>query len=124
MRPSAIPPHYVETSPGVWSHPSRLGAVPATKPEQDSGKPQGNAGRKTRGKGSVGKRGRIILIACRNRELENDHNLSYSFKFIQDAIADSLLPGLPAGRADSYFRWEYGQVETRGQQGTIVKIEV
>ena len=66
---------------------------------------------------------RITLIACRRRLLDDD-NLTASLKFLRDAVADSLLPGMYAGRADAFFAWECSQVETRGQEGTIVKIEV
>lgn len=79
------------------------------------------AAKRTRGR--IRAVGTISLVAVRNRGLDSD-NLAASFKFLRDAIADSLIPGLPPGRADAYFRWEYGQVETRGQEGTIVKIEI
>lgn len=133
-RPPGVPLNYVQVSPDVWSHPSRVGSLRAAIPEQAGGKPASDIAGQTRGKGSVVKGvaptkrrspvGRVCLIACRNREIDRDHNLAYAFKFLQDTIADSLIPGLAAGRADSHFRWEYGQHETRGEQGTIVLIEI
>ncbi len=133
-RPPGIPLNYVQTSPDVWSHPSRVGSLRSTVTEPAGGKPPGHAAVEAGCKGGLvkgnapakrnGKVGRVCLIAVRNREIDRDHNLAYAFKFLQDVIADSLLPGLAAGRADSHFRWEYGQHETRGEQGTIVLIQL
>lgn len=125
---------FVEVSPGNWAKKATtLGAVPSSKPEPDRREPREDARREEAGKGSVVKcpkraprprpLGRIQLIAFRNRELEDD-NLSASFKALRDAIADSLLPGLPAGQADAWFRWEYGQAETRGEEGVAVIISL
>ena len=72
--------------------------------------------------GSRGKLARVTLIALRHRELDDD-NLAASYKFLRDAISDSLRPGMAAGRADSLFLWEYGQCRTRGTERTVVVIE-
>lgn len=125
---------FVETSPGNWAKKAAaVGPVPPSKPEPDRREPREDSRREEGGKGSVVKGttrtprprpiGRVQLTAYRNRELEDD-NLSASFKALRDAIADSLLPGLPAGQADAWFRWEYGQAETRGEEGVVVMISV
>ena len=122
-----------ETFKRLNPHLFALGAVPAAKSEQNPralhAVPAGEEG----GEGGVAPivprpskprpMARITLIACRRRLLDDD-NLTSSFKHLRDAIADNLLPGMYAGRADAFFAWECGQVETRGQEGTIVKIEV
>jgi len=71
--------------------------------------------KRQKGKGSVVLI--ITLITCRFRALDDDGNVS-ALKPLRDAIANSL--GLDDG--DSRIRWEYGQTETRGEQGVIVKI--
>ena len=110
-----------------------VGAVPADQPKQNPRPlrkvPAGEEG----GEGGVAPilprpskprpMARITLIACRRRLLDDD-NLTASLKFMRDAVADSLLPGMHAGRADAFFVWEYGQMRTDGKQGVIVKIEV
>lgn len=60
----------------------------------------------------------ISLVSYRRTRLDND-NLAASFKPLQDCIAATL----GVDDADERLRWEYGQIETRGQQGTMVKIE-
>src|SRR5579872_4565782 len=61
----------------------------------------------------------VTIIACREREIDDD-NLISGCKWLRDAIACSL--GLDDG--DKRIRWEYGQTESRGQSGMIVKIEL
>ena len=126
-------PNASETFKRLNPHLFGVGAVPAAKSEQNSrplrAVPAGEGAGKRSVEEIVPRTGkprpvaRITLIACRNRELDDD-NLTASLKFLRDAIADSLLPGMYAGRADAFFTWEYGQVETRGREGTIVKIWV
>jgi len=55
------------------------------------------------------------------RKLDSD-NLQGAFKYIRDAIAELLVPGLATGRADDDERitWEYAQ--EKGKVG--VRIEV
>lgn len=48
----------------------------------------------------------------------DDDNLAGGFKPLRDAIAIEL--GIDD--RDGRVRWEYGQIETRGPTGTIVKI--
>ena len=61
----------------------------------------------------------VVLVACRNREIDDDANI-YSLVPIRDAIAKSL--GLDD--ADKRIRFKYGQVVTNGNEGVIVKIEL
>lgn len=64
---------------------------------------------------------RVCLLALRHRLLDSG-NLEYSFKFLQDCVADTILPGLAPGRADAFFEWTYLQAVTRGPELTIVVI--
>lgn len=43
--------------------------------------------------------------------LDEDDNLRMAFKYIKDYIADQIIPGLAAGRADGdkRIKWEYAQ---------------
>ena len=59
----------------------------------------------------------VSIIACRARETDED-NFIAGTKWLKDSIAATL--GLDDG--DRRIRWEYGQIETRGEQGVIVKI--
>lgn len=61
----------------------------------------------------------VVLVACRNREIDDDANV-YSFVPLRDAISKSL--GLDD--ADKRIRFKYGQVVTNGEEGVIVKIEL
>ena len=60
----------------------------------------------------------VHLLSLRRRIIDDD-NLVAGHKGLRDAIARSL--GLDDG--DPRIRWEYSQGETRGEQGTIVRIE-
>lgn len=60
----------------------------------------------------------VSLIACRRRVLDGDNAIG-GFKVLRDAIASRL----GVDDADPVVRWEYGQIETQGQQGTIVLIQ-
>lgn len=60
----------------------------------------------------------ITLIACRRRLLDDDNNTA-SFKPLRDQIAETI--GIDDG--DNRIRFEHEQIETRGRQGTIVKVE-
>ncbi len=56
------------------------------------------------------------VLQCRYapRELDAQDNLPYSHKWCTDAIANFLVPGLKAGRADSDQRisWSFSQQKT------------
>lgn len=60
----------------------------------------------------------ITIVQYRRRLLDGHDNLAYAVKPLVDAIAQSL--GVDDG--DKRLRWEYGQVQTAGEQGTSVKI--
>lgn len=74
------------------------------------------------GQGSMVRRGcvRVCLVAAVPRRLDSD-NLATAMKALQDAIASFL--GIDDGDEDR-IRWEYGQIETRGTPGVIVKLEM
>ena len=67
----------------------------------------------------TGLRVRCTLIAAVPRRLDGD-NLGTALKAVRDAIADAL--GVDDG--DPSCAWEYGQVETRGESGVVVKLEI
>lgn len=60
----------------------------------------------------------VSLITCRSRETDDDGNVA-ALKPLRDAIAASI--GIDDG--DKRIRFEYGQIETRGEQGVIVKVK-
>lgn len=68
------------------------------------------------GKGSVGVL--VTLIAYRRRLLDDDNNCA-SFKALRDAVARTL----GVDDRDGRVVWRYGQVETRGEEGVVVRIE-
>lgn len=84
---------------------------PPQTPALDRGnrKHQGGAGR-------VGVR--VSLMAERRRLLDKDNNVA-SFKPLQDAIAKTLAIDDGAAAID----WEYGQKQTNGAEGVIVKVQ-
>lgn len=53
---------------------------------------------------------RIKLVRLGKKKLDSD-NLPMSLKWVRDAIADQIIPGLRPGKADDDERitWEYGQ---------------
>lgn len=61
----------------------------------------------------------VTIIACRNRLCDSDNSGMGGNKALRDSIADSLGAddGSPA------IAWQYGQVQTSGEQGTIVLIQ-
>lgn len=61
---------------------------------------------------------RITIVSCRHRLLDDD-NLVAGAKPLRDAIARTF--GLDD--ADKRIRFEYGQVLTQGEEGTVVKLE-
>lgn len=105
---------------GSWYKPKRndLGGLgqPQREPDTVQALDSSHAPRKT-GKSSVGIC--VEIISFRKRLLDDD-NLSSGCKPLRDAIAKSL--GLDDG--DPLLRWDYQQVRTTGQTGTLVKISV
>lgn len=63
---------------------------------------------------------RVQIILCGSGPARDSDNLAISYKQIRDAIAASLN----LDDADSWIDWEYSQVRTRGQRGTILKLEL
>lgn len=90
----------------------------------ETGKPKPIVAQALVGGGAKRKQGgavlvRISLVAHR-RKLTDDDNNTGSFKPLRDAIARSL--GIDDG--DARIAFECGQVETKGQEGTSVRIEI
>lgn len=115
--PPGVPGHYVQIN-NEWCHPSRLvGELPAKKPQPDP-LPTLDHCPKARSRSERSVAVRVTLIRCGSKLLDDDNLLS-SFKGIRDSVAWSL------GIEDNDFRvrWEYGQLETKGRCGCIVKIE-
>jgi hypothetical protein len=94
-----------------------LGAVEAGQRQQPA-LPALDRGVQKRQKGKGGVEVVVTIIACRRVECDDDGAISAA-KPLRDAIAHSL--GMDDG--DRRIRWEYGQCETRGAEGVIVKIE-
>jgi len=61
---------------------------------------------------------RVTCIAVRKRLLDPD-SIAFTFKPLTDSIAKTL----GVDDADPRIRWEYHQIKTEGQTGSIVKIE-
>lgn len=64
----------------------------------------------------------VTLITCRHRLLNDDNNIA-ALKHLRDCIADSFQLDSADPDGDPRIRWQYAQCETRGETGTIVKIE-
>lgn len=63
----------------------------------------------------------VYLIRL-GKKLLDDDNLAISFKWIRDAIADNLIPGLAPGQADSDPRitWQYKQENAKSNGIKII----
>jgi hypothetical protein len=117
MRPKGIPLNYVEDKYGGWTHPARLvGSVLSTKP-QPNPVPALDQKSKVR-RGGTRRVALVITIIRVGKAMLDDDNLSSSFKGVRDAIAKSF--GIDD--RDPRVKWEYGQTQTRGPTGSIVKI--
>lgn len=101
-----------------------LGAVAPVVRKPDSrstlvGKSSDDQGRARRmAKGSRPKF-RVGIVAFRDREAIDSDNNTAGCKPLRDAIAASLF----LDDHDSQIRWEHGQMETRGEEGCLVRIE-
>lgn len=62
---------------------------------------------------------RVTLTSFRRRELDGD-NIVGGFKPLRDAIARWL----GCDDSERFITWEYGQVMTKGEVGTVVRIEI
>lgn len=123
---------FVEQPDGTWAKQPAAKPATATVDRLDAGKHRKQARaldkktqaprrRKTRRSPGVGGSVRYIvtMIAHITTAMDYSDNLPTSLKPVQDEIADAL--GIDDG--DGSVRWQYGQVETRGQTGVIVRIE-
>lgn len=64
-----------------------------------------------------------ILLKRLGKKLLDSDNLSFSLKWVRDAVADSIIPGLPPGKADGdpRIKWDYAQ-EVSKDYGVIIEI--
>lgn len=62
---------------------------------------------------------RVQIISCRNRLCDGDNSGSGGNKALRDAISDWL--GIDDG--SSRLQFEYAQLHTSGEEGTIVRIQ-
>lgn len=93
-----------------------LGAVAQPEPKQPAPRSLEQGQQKLQG----GKVSVVVsLIRFGSRDLDSD-NLAASFKPLRDAIAYTL--GVDDG--DPRVRWQYGQTETRGEHGALVRVEL
>jgi len=73
----------------------------------------------------INKKITVKLIRISPRMLDEHDNLRFSFKWIVDAVANLLNPGLKAGRADDsdLITWEYDQEKGKPKEKAI-RIEI
>jgi hypothetical protein len=99
-----------------------LGGLVPTEPQQDNRKTLAAKSQTSTGRPrSMGKRRpflRVGLIRISRGTLDSD-NLRGSLKPLRDAIAASLCED----DNDRNIRWDYGQLESTGKPGVIVKME-
>lgn len=64
----------------------------------------------------------IIKLSRLSPRLLDSDNLQFSFKWIRDEIANQLIPGLKAGRADDdpNLTWQYDQEKSKEK---AIKVE-
>lgn len=128
-QPAGVPSRYVETSPGVWCHPSRIvGAVAAPKPKPQSGgtldqdlpgRCGGKAGLAGGSDAPSGRRIQVDLIAFLRRRCDDD-NITAGCKPLRDAVAATL--GVDDG--DPRVTFAVHQVVGPGEEGTLVRITI
>lgn len=65
----------------------------------------------------------VILTRVSPRQLDEHDNLRMSLKWVADAVAENIIPGKAAGRADDSkeITWNYKQEKGKPQS---VKIEI
>jgi hypothetical protein len=102
---------------GSWSKRPPVGAVAPSVSQQAPLRPL-EQGVQVRQKGKGGVEVVVSLVGFRRKELDDD-GFIYACKPLRDAIAATL--GLDDG--DRRIRFEYSQLETRGEQGVIVKVQ-
>lgn len=95
-----------------------VGGLEAASPERNKVPPLvGTVKARRQRKGRVVVR--VVIIACRARLLDDDGAI-FAAKPIRDAVCASL--GIDD--ADARIQFRYGQVQTDGDQGMIVRISV
>lgn len=117
MNPKGIPSNYVKNAQGEYCHPSRVGGLLPTQPKRDT-LPALDQKPKARRSGKVCVALRVTFVRFSSHLLDDD-NLQAAYKGLRDGVAKSF--GIDD--ADKRIRFEYGQCETRGATGTVVKIE-
>ena len=65
---------------------------------------------------------RVTLTRISQRKLDDD-NLRFALKYIRDAVADQLHPGLAPGRADDKVDIEWCYAQAKGPKGVKIEIE-
>jgi hypothetical protein len=67
----------------------------------------------------------VKLIRIAPRKLDEHDNLRFAFKWVVDAIASLLKPGMQAGQADSneMITWEYGQEKGKPKEKSM-RVEI
>ncbi len=113
---------WTQDAAGRWTAP-RKGSRPAVGAVETGGSEpvEGRAldgGAPEQGRGSAGVGVRVSLLAYRRRLLDPDA-VAFSFKPLTDCIAASL----GVDDADKSVAWEWEQVQTRGEEGVVVKLE-
>lgn len=99
---------------GRLPHPVAQPAAPAL----ESALPKRQAG--ARGGRRGDRRPAVTIVSFRRRLISDQDNLVAGAKALRDAIARWLN----VDDADRVVRWEYGQVQTAGEEGTVVRIEI
>lgn len=113
LKPNDLPAHIKAINPQLFS----LGKMETSKPKQtapralDSGVEKHQASQN---------RVVISIIQLRRRVLDTHDNARSACKPLVDAISATLH----IDDADPRVRWQYGQVQTTGELGVIVKVEL
>lgn len=94
-----------------------VATVPCAERERDPSPPL-DSGRPVRQAGKGGVEVCVLIIGVRQRPLDDD-NFQAGCKNLRDSIAASL--GCDDG--DKRLLWQYAQVVTAGNEGTVVLIE-
>lgn len=123
---------WIENEDGSWSKHGAVARLRPTEPERDPQRPVAGAVRhESAGAGgvvrcSVARRRRTrrtplvaVTFVVFVRRLRDEDNLTGGLKFLRDAVAFSL----GVDDADSRVFWQCRQIETRGGEGTLVRIE-
>jgi len=62
---------------------------------------------------------RVTIIVCRHRLCDDDNSATGGTKALRDAVSETFQ----IDDGDKRIRFEYGQCETRGSEGCIIRIE-